>query len=207
MNTHPLPMLAVAGEPFDSEEYLFESKWDGVRALAACGPTWQLWGRDGVDYRDRYPELAVLAHVPVDTVIDGELVRWGPSGIPTLGDILRRHQLVHPARIARASRNFPVAYMVFDLLRLRGRSLLAEPLRIRRAALKQLLCKLNEPALVFSEGIIGAGRRLFETLVVQGHEGMMAKHLASRYRPGRRSAAWRKIKPSQRVLLGNEVNR
>ena len=125
MSTHPLPMLAVAGEPFDSEEYLFEVKWDGVRALAACGPTWRLWGRDGVDYRDRYPELAVLARVPSDTVLDGELVRWGPSGVPTLGDILRRHQLVHPGRIARASRNFPVAYMVFDLLRLRGRSLLA----------------------------------------------------------------------------------
>ncbi len=206
MNTHPLPMLAVAGAPFDSEEYLFEVKWDGVRALAACGPTWRLWGRERVWYRDRYPELTVLTRVPSDTVLDGELVRWGPSGVPTLGDILRRHQLVHPGRIARASRNFPVAYIVFDLLRLRGRSMLGEPLHIRRAVLKQLLRKLNEPALVFSEGIIGAGRRFFETVVAQGHEGMMAKHLASRYRPGRRSAAWRKIKPTQRVLLGKQVN-
>ncbi len=206
MSTHPLPMLAVAGAPFDSEEYLFEVKWDGVRALAACGPTWRLWGRDGVEYGDRYPELAVLAHVPPDTVLDGELVRWGPSGVPTLGDILRRHQLVHPGRIARASRNFPVAYIVFDLLRLRGRSLLAEPLQARRDALQQLLHQLNEPGLVFSEGIIGAGRRFFETLVAQGHEGMMAKHLSSRYRPGRRSAAWRKIKPTQSVLLGKQVN-
>ncbi len=201
MITSLLPMLAVASEPFDSEEYLFEVKWDGIRALAASGSTWALWGRDGVSYRDRYPELAVLARVPADTVLDGELVRWGPSGIPTLGAILRRHQLVHPERVTRASRNFPVAYMVFDLLRLRGRSLLAEPLRTRRAALEQLLHELNEPSLVFSLGIIGAGRKFFATLVAQGHEGMMAKHLTSRYRPGKRAAAWRKIKPTQRVRL------
>src|SRR5262245_26812869 len=193
------PMLAAAGQPFDSAEYLFEVKWDGVRALAAHDATWALWGRDGGDYRPRYPELAVMARLPKGTIFDGELVRWGPSGIPTLGAILRRHQLVHPGRIARASCNFPVAYVVFDLLYLRGRSLLAEQLHIRRAALQALLGKLNEPALCFSEGASGAGKLFFETLMAQGHEGMMAKHLTSRYRPGRRSSAWLKIKPTQRL--------
>ena len=201
MNAPPLPMLAVPSQPFDSADHLFEAKWDGVRALAAWeAGSWRLWGRDGGDYGDRYPELAVLARLPAGTILDGELVRWGPSGVPTLAAILRRHQLVHPARIARASRNFPVAYMVFDLLRLRGRSMLGEALHQRRAALEHLLRRLNEPVLVFSEGVIGAGKRFFETLVAQGHEGMMAKHLASRYRPGRRSAAWRKIKPASRLL-------
>ncbi len=199
MIKQPLPMLAVAATPFDSPEYLFEIKWDGVRALAARDSDgWILWGRDGVDYRERYPDLALLQRLPLGTVLDGELVRWGPSGIPTLGAILRRHQLVHPARIARAARNYPVAYMVFDLLALRGRSLLGETLRQRRAALHALVQKLNEPALVFSKGVMGAGIAFFEALVAQGHEGMMAKHLTSRYRPGRRSSAWRKIKPALR---------
>jgi hypothetical protein len=40
-----LPMLAVAGKPFDSDAYLFEIKWDGIRALAAGeGNQWTLWG-------------------------------------------------------------------------------------------------------------------------------------------------------------------
>ena len=51
MNQHLLPMLAVPSAPFDSPEYLFEVKWDGVRALAACGPDGAVWGRDGVPRR------------------------------------------------------------------------------------------------------------------------------------------------------------
>jgi ATP-dependent DNA ligase len=172
-----------------------------LRQLLRSARGWALWGRDGADYHDRYPELAVLARLPSDTVVDGELARWGPSGVPTLGAILRRHQLVQPSKIARASRNYPVAYLVFDLLAFRGRSLLAESLQTRRAALRELLRKFDEPVLVFSEGVVGSGMKFFETLVLQGHEGMMAKHLTSRYRPGRRSQAWKKIKPYCRLRL------
>src|SRR5262249_35098074 len=40
-----MPMLAVPAEPFDSPEYCFEVKYDGVRALAAVENTgWRLWG-------------------------------------------------------------------------------------------------------------------------------------------------------------------
>jgi ATP-dependent DNA ligase len=49
--------------------------------------------------------------------------------------------------------------------------------------------------------VVGAGQRFFVEAVRQGQEGVMAKHLASRYRPGRRSAAWKKIKPAFRARL------
>ena len=198
MNQRLLPMLAVPSAPFDSPEYLFEVKWDGVRALAACGPDAAVWGRDGADYSARYPELAVLGRLPAGTVLDGELVRWGPEGLPNLGAILKRHHLTHPARIERASQSQPVCYVVFDLLYLRGRSLLGDPLQRRREALQELLYRLQERYVVFSEGVVGAGRAFFDAVVAQGQEGMMAKHRASRYRPGRRSSAWRKIKPARR---------
>ena len=143
MSQRLLPMLAVPSAPFDSPEYLFEVKWDGVRALAACGPDAAVWGRDGADYSARYPELAVLGRLPAGTILDGELVRWGPEGLPNLGAILKRHHLTHPARIERASQSQPVCYVVFDLLRLRGRSLLGEPLQRRREALQELLQHLQ----------------------------------------------------------------
>ena len=197
MNQRLLPMLAVPSAPFDSAEYLFEVKWDGVRALAACGPDGAVWGRDAADYSARYPELAVLGRFPAGTVLDGELVRWGPDGLSNLGAILKRHHLTNPARIEQASRSQPVCYVVFDLLHLRGRSLLGEPLQSRREALQELLQHLQERYVVFSEGLVGAGRAFFEAVVAQGHEGMMAKHRASRYRPGRRSASWRKVKPAR----------
>ena len=94
-------------------------------------------------------------------------------------DQVDRHQLCQPQRIAQASRTCPVVYVVFDLLFLRGRSLLGEPLPTRRAALQTLLAQLAEPALLFSQGVVGPGRAFFAALVAQGQEGMMAKHLAS----------------------------
>ncbi|HVX63808.1 MAG TPA: hypothetical protein VHC19_24515, partial [Pirellulales bacterium] len=52
------PMLAVQAEPFDSDEHLFEVKWNGVRALTAVeAGGWQVWGRELADYAPRYPEL------------------------------------------------------------------------------------------------------------------------------------------------------
>ena len=70
----PLPMLATKAAPFDAEDYLFEVKWDGVRALAAVNQcSWSLWGRHGVDYTARYPELAVLRRLPSGTVVPGDL--------------------------------------------------------------------------------------------------------------------------------------
>jgi bifunctional non-homologous end joining protein LigD len=199
MSERLLPMLAVAGKPFDSPEYLFEVKWDGVRALAADGPGgWVLWGRGGADYTSRYPELACLARLPAGTVLDGELIRLGPAGVPSLAALLRRHQLLHPERVAAAARAAPVTYVAFDLLALAGRSLVAEPLHTRRAALQELLADLGEPGLVFSPGVVGAGRAFFDLVVAGGHEGIVAKHQASRYRPGRRSATWVKVKPARR---------
>jgi len=75
MNERCLPMLAARAEPFDSSEYLFEVKWNGIRALAARHTdSWDLWGRQCADYRPRYPEMDVLAALPPGTILDGELV-------------------------------------------------------------------------------------------------------------------------------------
>src|SRR5262249_17360400 len=87
------------------------------------------------------------------------------------------------------------------------RSLLGQPLQARRAWLADLLGRWREPRLQFSEGITGAGQAFFTQAVRQGQEGIMAKHLASRYLFGRRSASWLKIKPTRRlacVVIGWE---
>jgi len=211
MNQRLWPMLAVRGEPFDSPEYLFEVKWNGIRALASRShefqPSggWDLWGRELADYRSRYPEMQVLAALPPGTILDGELVRWR-QGLPDLEAILARHQLSHPAKIQYASRYQPVTYVVFDLLAHHGRSLLGQPLHERRALLQDLLARWQEPRVLFSEGIVGPGRMFFEQAVRQGQEGVMAKHLASRY-VGKRSSCWLKIKPARRlpcVIMGWE---
>jgi bifunctional non-homologous end joining protein LigD len=89
-----MPMLAVAAEPFDSTEYSFEIKYDGVRALAAVEEGgWQLWGREQVGYTARYPDLDVLRRLPAGTLVDGELVAFDARGRPDLRTLLRRYGL------------------------------------------------------------------------------------------------------------------
>jgi ATP-dependent DNA ligase len=204
MNDRFRPMLAVRGEPFDSQEYLFEVKWNGIRALARRDTAgWDLWGRELADYRSRYPDMQVLATLPPGTILDGELIVLN-QGVPDLDAILARHQLTHPSKIQHASQQQPVTYMVFDLLAHRGCALLGQPLQARRALLQDLLARWQQPRMQFSDGVVGPGRRLFEQAVRLGQEGIMAKHLASRYLPGKR-CCWLKIKPARRlpcVLIG-----
>jgi ATP-dependent DNA ligase len=70
-----------------------------------------------------------------------------------------------------------------------------EPLVRRREVLVQACQKLDEVDVLFSEGVVGQSKAFYAAMVDQGHEGVMAKHPASKYRPGRRCGAWLKIKP------------
>jgi bifunctional non-homologous end joining protein LigD len=142
--------------------------------------------------------------LPPGTILDGELVLCS-HGLPDLEALLARHQLTNPLKIQQQSRQQPVRYVVFDLLAQRGRSLLGQPLQERRARLQELLGCWQQPRVQFSEGILGQGKSFFEQAVRQGQEGIVAKHVASRYRPGQRSSCWLKIKPTRRlpcVILG-----
>jgi bifunctional non-homologous end joining protein LigD len=191
-----LPMLATPARPFDAPEYSFEVKWDGVRMLAAVETAGcRLWGRDAADYTARYPELAVLRRLPPGTLVDGECVARNAKGVPDLALLLKRHGLTKPWKIGQAWRWCAVRYLLFDLLYYRGRCVMREPLSVRRAALAEACAGLEAPDVAFSAGVVGAGKAFFASAVAQGHEGVVAKHLASAYRPGFRSAVWRKIKP------------
>ena len=187
-----LPMLAVSAAPFDASDYLFEVKWDGVRALAAVDAhAWRLWGRRGSDYTTRYPEWEVLRQLPAGTLVDGELVVFR-DGRADLARLLQRHHLVDGLKIRQARRWCPVHYVLFDLLYHAGQCLLHEPLARRRAVLSAVFTELAQPGIVFSAGVQGRGRACYEAAVALGHEGVMAKAAASVYRPGRRARRGRR---------------
>src|SRR5258708_10258924 len=98
-----LPMLAGPGAPFDSSEYSFEVKWNGIRALAAVETAgWRLWGRERADYTARYPDLEVLHRLPAGTLVDGELVAFDAARPPDLPRPLRPHGFTDPWRIPPA---------------------------------------------------------------------------------------------------------
>ena len=187
------PMLAKPGVPFDSPEHLFEVKWDGTRVLAFDDSRgYRLVNRHRADVTDRYPELGFLDKVPAGTVLDGEVVVLR-QGKPDFGLLLSRNQARASFKIQSLARTLPATYVVFDLLYHRFESLMTLPLWARRQRLEMLIRTCANPTLVFSEGIVGQGRAYFEAVCRQGLEGVVAKRLDGRYRPGRR--AWIKIKP------------
>jgi ATP-dependent DNA ligase len=142
----------------------------------------------------QYPELSCLSQLPAGTILDGEMLVLR-AGQPDLGLVLSRDQTCQPLKIRLLARSLPATYLVFDLLYHRFRSLLSEPLHQRRAQLGELLAAFGHPRLVLSQGIVGAGTEFFHQVCAAGLEGVMAKRLDSRYRPGKRTLAWIKIKP------------
>jgi ATP-dependent DNA ligase len=194
------PMLAKRGAPFDSQEHLFELKWDGTRALAFVdNHGYRLVNRHRADVTDRYPELGFRNNLPMGMVLDGEVVVLR-QGKPDFRLLLSRNQARASLKIQSLARTFPATYIVFDLLYDRFESLTALPLRARRQRLEAVVRACANPRLVFSEGIVGEGRAFFEAVCQEGLEGVVAKRLDSRYRPGRRD--WIKIKPRSGSLDG-----
>jgi ATP-dependent DNA ligase len=116
------PMLAVAvQEPFDSDHYLFEIKWDGIRCLAFVeNGRVRLQSRELIDITAQFPELGCLAQVPDGTVLDGERVAM-EGNRPCLGKIQGRALLQDKHRIELMSQSSPAVYVVFDLIYRDGR--------------------------------------------------------------------------------------
>jgi ATP-dependent DNA ligase len=193
------PMLARAGKPFDSDEYQFEVKWDGTRCLCfrdayRC----RLINRRRVEMFDRYPELSVLSRLPKGTVLDGEIVVM-KGGKPDFPSLLSRDLATDPLKVKLLAKTLPASYVVFDQLYVDFASQMKKPLVERRKILRRTVGKLRSARVVFSQGIVGEGRAMFAEAVKSGLEGIVAKRLASDYRPGHRSDAWIKIKRQETI--------
>src|SRR5699024_5437771 len=128
----------------DAEDWAFEMKWDGIRALAtvrAAGGASPgevvLTSRNGKDMTGTYPELAELSDcVDADCVLDGDIVALGPGSRPDFGRLQHRMGLSRARDVERERGRTPVHLMVFDLLEAGDDSLLRVPYADRRQRLR-----------------------------------------------------------------------
>src|SRR5580658_4592131 len=176
------------------DEWLFEVKWDGVRAIAFIdNESLQLQSRTGHRCERQYPELAVIPHqVAAQTaVLDGEIAVLDPKGVSQFHLIQPRIMNADPNSIAHMARSTPVVYFAFDLLYLNGYDLRGVRLDERRKLLEQVVA----PDSVFrvSTAFAGAGEEMLEAARENGLEGLIAKNGASLYE-SKRSREWLKIK-------------
>jgi bifunctional non-homologous end joining protein LigD len=202
MPTGIKPMLAVLGElPRDPSHYGFEYKWDGVRALGfVTRGRMMLQSRNLLDITRRYPELAPLGSSlgSGGTILDGEIVALDESGKPSFPRLQRRMHVEGDDNIRKLAAEFPVSYVLFDVLWARGRSTMSLPYTRRREILEDFT--LSGPAWHITPAHVGQGEDMLEAARINGMEGLVAKRLDSVYEPGRRSPSWIKIK----VIFGQE---
>ncbi|HEX5332599.1 MAG TPA: non-homologous end-joining DNA ligase [Cellulomonas sp.] len=180
-------------------DWVFEVKWDGVRALADTtrGPL-HLLSRTGRDITVTYPELAGLAAVQ-GAVLDGEIVAM-EAGVPSFEALAERMHVRDPTRAAALASRRPVAYLVFDVLELYGVDLTRRSFDDRRATLE----RLDLPAPAQLSPLYPDVDDLWEVTREHGLEGVLAKRRASTYQQGRRSPDWMKAthRTTRTALVG-----
>ena len=172
-------------------QWLYELKLDGYRAIAFTRDGRpHLRSRNDNDFSTRYPGVVkALANLPDDTVIDGEILAFDQDGRPSFNALQNF-----------GSGSAPVVYYVFDVMILRGRDVMQEPLDVRRELLeKKVLPKLSEP-IRYASSLDADLPVLIQSVKEQGFEGLVAKRRTSVYEPGLRSGAWMKM----RVNRGQE---
>lgn len=192
------PMLAsVAEKPPLSGDYLYEVKWDGIRALIAVDEgTVTIRTRNKMDITNRFPELLIPEHAfrATSALFDAEIVCLDSAGKPVFKNVIHRMQQTSEGAIERAKAKYPAVCYVFDCLYLDGRPIVNEPLVRRRQWLVDAI-KRGTPYRV-SE-VVDDGVALFKAAATMGLEGIMAKERSSIYQPDKRSAHWLKIKTRQ----------
>jgi len=201
------PMLATAGSlPSDDQGWAYELKWDGIRALGhVAGGRVRLVSRLGRDVSRAYPELEHLEPAAgwSQAVLDGEIVAFDSAGRPSFEVLQQRMHVDSLVKAAGLAARLPVTYLAFDLLALDGRALLEQPYAERRRALAAL--GLPGPRWQVPPSFTGhRGADVLAASREHGLEGVVAKRIDSRYEPGARSPAWRKIKNvhRQEVVIG-----
>lgn len=195
------PMLAGhADAPFDNKEWVFEVKWDGVRAILLQnedkGIT-KIQSRNGKDITHRYPEIAEALDSVLknneSVVLDGEIVVLNKEGIPDFQMHQKRMNVDSQRDIEFQSDNIPATYFVFDILYFDGKNVEELQLTDRRKILNSLIGGRSKRIRI-SEYIEEKGKALFKSVIERQLEGIVAKHKYSKYRQGIRSSAWLKIK-------------
>ena len=203
MPAHLVPMLAKLGTlPARDDDFAFEIKWDGIRALSYYEPgRFHIESRNLNDITAQYPELRRLGRQlgSRDTILDGEIVAFDDRGRPSFERLQHRMHLTRDADIKRRAKEIPVQYVLFDVLYLEGRSVMARPYVERRELLESLA--LEGPNWQTPAYRRGGGKALVEASAKNGLEGVVAKKLDSTYSPGRRTPHWIKVKNKRRERL------
>ncbi|HEX6897542.1 MAG TPA: DNA polymerase ligase N-terminal domain-containing protein, partial [Bryobacteraceae bacterium] len=177
------PMLATLSEhPPSGAEWVYEIKWDGVRALCFIEENQLcIYSRTQKRCDQQYPELSVLPRFlkAASAIVDGEIAVLDENGRARFSLIQPRIGVGDPNSVAHLSRSAPVTLFLFDLLYLDGYDLRGVPLEKRRELLGKILTPTDRIRL--SDQFAANGPAMLEAARAHGLEGIVAKRRDSKY--------------------------
>lgn len=181
----------------------FEYKFDGARIqIHKRGSQVQIFSRRLTDVTNSLPDIVALASRRIkanEALLEGEVVAVGAGEKPLpFQDLMRRFRRVH--EISQVARQIPLRLYFFDLLYLNGKSLVDMPYEDRWRSLSEI-CDEDLLAKRIVTGDVSIAEEFLKEALDAGHEGVMAKSIASKYSPGVRGKKWFKIKPADRLDL------
>lgn len=200
----PMPTVVEAMKAESTERppagpnWIYEVKWDGVRALCFIEQgRLRMCSRAGNSYDRQYPELSVLPNfVRAETaILDGEIVAVDEQGRSSFELIQPRIHQTDPNSVAHMARKSPVQLYTFDIIYWDGYDLRNVPLIERKRALAAVLKPTDR--IHISDHFEAGGEEMLEAARQAGLEGILAKQADSKYEP-RRSRHWLKIKITAR---------
>lgn len=192
------PMLSTPGDPFDSEDYIFEPKWDGLRTILYFRKgKLELQNRNLRDATPWFPEIQeVNKGIDAESaIVDGEIVILTKKGLPSFQQLQPRFGITDKRETQTLAHTTPATFVAFDLLHLNGKDTINLPLQQRKQMLKKILHE--GPYLLYSEHIMAKGKQFYKLAKAKGFEGVVAKEIESVYTPGLRSTQWIKMKSTE----------
>lgn len=187
---HPM-LLKEIDKPFNDKNYIYELKYDGIRALMYISAnTFKLITRNGNDIAKTYPELKTIQNIvgKHKVIFDGEIVAF-KNGKPSFSELQHRNNLKKVNTIKSKITEIPVCFVVFDIIYLDK-----DLSNLELTARKRILNNFPDTDIFIKTKMYDNGLKLFSHIKKLSLEGMVAKQKNSKYICGKRVDNWVKIK-------------
>ena len=183
-------LLSEEDKPFYSDDYLYEVKFDGIRALIYIkNNNIIIKSRNNTLLNDIFPELINIKYlVKKECILDGEIILMEKNK-ESFDKLKTRMNTKIPKKIEYYKENYPVTFICFDIL-YENKDLTNLPL-IKR---KEILNKYKDNDFFVKSRIFDDGIKLFKIIINKNLEGIVAKKKDSKYYPDKRTREWIKIK-------------
>jgi bifunctional non-homologous end joining protein LigD len=187
------PMLAKSvSKPFSGKDWIFETKWDGFRAIAYVKDNlFTVQSRNSNEFKRNFPELEELTQLAKNVVVEGEIVVM-KQGKVDFHSLQERGHLISSKDVDKLQHSSPATYIVFDILEKDGKSLVDLPLMERKTILKESIREGSN--IILNDYVEEKGEQFYKAVLQHDLEGMVAKRKGSTYELGQRTGSWLKIK-------------